>query len=268
MLFSTVYGPELESLYRYIKKYTQLQKGVSCEQIYSLYLPAKVESKPGQTKNIEDALGFLYSAGLVAGDRTCYYVPIMDTADLDITISSSLSQPELSFPLILLLQFKKMQEASHVLPPLDLLYVTLLEQLFIKPDQIWISDVHSAVNKLSLANTVGGVSQEKVNAWKRVMEFLGLGYRASGGFYCLYQPQLLYSLGRLWRTSKGPLQPFLEDHLALWMPCLSERGDIATSLKHPFEWLERKGRLTLFSQQDFPFRAYFGNRRVKGIELL
>jgi hypothetical protein len=63
MLFLTVYGPELESLFYYIHAYTIREGFVSREQLYSAYLPQTALAHKGQTKNIEDAINYLPKFG-------------------------------------------------------------------------------------------------------------------------------------------------------------------------------------------------------------
>lgn len=255
MLFLTVYGPELESIFTFIYKSTRMQIEVTREQIYEAYLPQSSKPSKGQTKNIEDALGFLKAAHLIQGDKL---------------YSSCISETEamLPFPVLLLRQFRLLEQISLQLSPLDLLYIRMLDCLFISPNQMWVSDLHTAVNQLDLAQQVGGVSQEKVGAWKRVMEFLGVGYRISNGFYCLYQPELINVIARQWTETEGDLQDFIERHLQQWIPCLTARSEIAFSTSYTLEHLVKNGSLSLFTKQDSPSRPYFGNRHLRGIKLL
>lgn len=250
MLFLTVYGPELESLFLYIHKHTE----ITYEQIYEAYLPQLLQNKKSQTKNLEDALGFLKAAHLIEGDK----------------LYSSCIQEEsasLPFSALLLHQFQQLERISSRLPLLDLLYIQILDRLFISPNQMWISDLHTAVNQLDLAQQAGGVSQEKVGAWKRVMEFLGVGYRVGNGFYCLYRPELIYSIAKQWTEAEGSLQDFFERHMQHWIPCLTARSEVAFSASYALEWLEKSGFLSLLTKQDSPFRPYFGDRYLKGISL-
>ena len=112
MLFLTVYGPELESLFRYVYKYTQHGGAISREHLYSVYLPHTDLSERGQTKNVEDALNYLKAARLIEGDTT---------------YSSLLSDVDTSLPFgaLLLYQFRQLERLSSELSLLDLLYITL-----------------------------------------------------------------------------------------------------------------------------------------------
>lgn len=250
MLFLTVYGPELASLFLYIQ--SQTGGAVSREQIYGAFVPQLVRPPKGQRKNIEDALGFLQAAHLIKGEHS---------------FAACVQEEEASLPFAVLLLRRlrqlEQQQALH-LPLLDLLYIQLLEHLFIAPDCLWIHDLHTAANQLDLAQQAGGVSQEKIGAWKRVMEFLGVGYRIGNGFYCLYRPELLLSITRQWAATEGTLQDFLERHLHQWIPCLTARSDVARSASHTLEWLAGTGFLSFSPRQDSPSRPYFKNR-LRGI---
>ncbi len=255
MLFLTVYGPELESLFYYIHKYTQQEGSISCEQLYSAYLPRTALTHKGQTKNLEDAVNYLKAAGLIGGDKV--YFNTQPNVDV--------SMP---FATLLLHQFRQLERISSQIPPIDLLYITLLEQLYITPNQSWISDLHTAANQLALAQQIGGISQEKIGAWKRVMEFLGLGYRMGSGFYCLYRPELLQALAERWPLVEGTLQEFFERYLQSWVPCLTGRGEVAQPVAYALEYLAQKGSIHLHSKQDSPSRPYFGTHHLRGIKVI
>jgi hypothetical protein len=255
MLFLTVYGPELESLFYYIHKYTQQGESISREQLYSAYLPQTALAHKGQTKNIEDAVNYLKAAGLIGGDKV--YFCVQPNVDM--------SMP---FATLLLHQFRQLEHVSTQLPLLDHLYITLLEQLYIAPNRVWVSDVHAAANQLVLAQQTGGISHEKIGAWKRVMEFLGLGFRMGSGFYCLYRPELLQAIAERWSLTEGTLQEFFEGYLQFWVPCLTGRGEIAQPVAYALEHLAQKESIYLHSKQDSPSRPYFGTRQLRGIKVL
>src|SRR5579885_877202 len=212
MLFLTVYGPELESVFLYIHKFTNINIEVSREQIYEDYLPQILQPQKGQAKNIEDALGFLKAAHLIKGDAS-------------FTSCAQEEEASLPFAILLLRRFRQLELNPSQLPLLDLLYIRMLDSLFINPNRMWIGDLHTAANQLDLAQQAGGVSKEKIGAWKRVMEFLGAGYRAGSGFYCLYRPELISTIAQQWTETEGTLQDFFERHMHYWIPCLTARSE-------------------------------------------
>jgi len=63
MLFRTVYGPELDALYRFILNANQT---LSREIIHSIFVP-RVDD--GSTQNTDDAILFLVACGLIAQDK-------------------------------------------------------------------------------------------------------------------------------------------------------------------------------------------------------
>jgi hypothetical protein len=256
MLFVTVYGPELASLYSFIQQQTKVYGGVSRDQLYASFVPHAGIPLKGQTKNIDDGLNYLKSSGLVEGDSEYSCSKIGIEAD------------DLPFAALLLRRFRQMEKAFPKCIMIDHLYITLLERLYILPDVVWIDNVHTAANQLDLAKEIGGVSIEKIGAWKRVMEFLGLGYRMGNGFYCQYQPDILGNVIQQWSKREGTLQEFFEDHLQTWLPCLTARGEVAHSVEFTLDYLSRQGLLHLVVKQDSPARPYFGNRRLRGIEVL
>lgn len=255
MLFVTVYGPELESLFYYVHKYSQREGSIHREQLYSAYLPQTASPQKGQTKNIEDALSYLKAARLIEGDKDSF------TTQPGVDVS-------VPFAALLLRQFRQLEQISTQIPRINLLYITLLDQLYITPNQTWISDVHVAANQLGLAQQIGGISQEKIGAWKRVMEFLGLGYRMGSGFYCLYRPELLQTVLERWPLGEGTLQEFFERYLQSWLPCLTGKGEVAQPAACALEYLAQKGSIELNTKQDSPSRPYFGAHHLRGLKVL
>lgn len=257
MFFLTVYGPELESIFRYIYKYARKNGSISRNQLYGAYFPHQSATSKGQTKNLDDALHYLKAAKLL-------------TLEGDSILLSEQDKIEASLPFsaLLLRQLQQLKHHQEDLASLDRIYVTLLEQLYVLPNRIWLSDVHDAANQLDLAHQVGGISQEKINAWKRVMEFSGVGYRVGSGFYCLYQPELVSFIIRQWPQTDGTLQQFFEDYLQSWLPCLSARGEVALPVAYVLDQLDLEGRIHLYPKQDSPTKPYFNDRRLKGIQIL
>jgi hypothetical protein len=231
--------------------------GIKREQLYETYIPYTATVQKGRTKNIEDAIHYLKSVGLIEGERV--YTSIY---------SANNSERYLPFGLILLRQFRQLEHIATQLSLLDFLYITLLERLYIAPNRVWISDLHTAANELDMAQQLGGVSQEKITAWKRVMEFLGIGHRMGSGFYCLFRPSLLKALVQQWSEEEGTLQAFFEDYAQTWFPCLTARGDVALSVAATLEQLMRDEYIRLTPKQDSPVRPYFGNHRFRGIEIV
>ena len=115
---------------------------------------------------------------------------------------------------------------------------------------------------------MGGLSQEKMQAWRRVMEFLGVGKRVGMGFYCSYSPTLLLEI----LNSRGPqqssLQSFFETGLVTFLPFETSSHGAAHAVLEPLRSLALAGKISLISRQDSPSKAYFGEQRIQYIDYL
>src|SRR5690349_2569800 len=176
MLFRTVYGLELEAIYQLIWNSNQLKIFPSKEEIYRQVLPV-IDSQGRQTTQpVEDALSFLRSAGMI-------------TESDEVQACFDLRQK--SFQLQLLEQLIRVWKGSiPPVHPLDPLFIQLLDELYIAPDNLFIVNVHREANQLKAVRDAGGISKEKIQAWKRVLEFLGIGLRVQAGFLCAYSPAI------------------------------------------------------------------------------
>lgn len=250
MLFRPVYGPELGAVYNFVSQGTG---PVSRQDIYWSFLPTHQDDKVTSTQNIDDALSFLVSAGLVKSNGRFH---------------SPLITPVKSFRLLVLQQLQALAtgeiEPSHKTDPL---YFQLLDQLFIKPDVLYIADVHTEANKLRVVADVGGISQEKIRSWKRVMAFLGLGQRIAQGFQCRYAPDLLLEILDAWPEREGILQELFESHLALYMPFQTQAGELAQAVRHSLLYLSQQQVVVMRAYQDSSSKPYFGENRWRHIAL-
>jgi hypothetical protein len=234
MLFRTVYGPELEAIYRYVVK--QNAQGIYPKRadVYAAFIPRRVDDTFPPTQNVDDALAFLRSAWMVNNAEGGYHArePMRGV----------------SFA-VQVLRALRCIEKGQVSPdhPVDPLYTLFLSELFIKPDRLFVQDVHAAANQLRSVQEVGGVSKEKIQTWKRVMEFLGVGRRIVGGFQCAYSPT------------------FLEDCLGRVLPYARTDGALSQAVSAPLIYLANQGLIEMFPLQDSPTRSYFGEHRYRGI---
>ena len=108
------------------------------------------------------------------------------------------------------IQLGKRDEVGH----LDSWYMRLVEDFFVKPDRTVGFDLHQRFNALEPPEIL---SVEKVNAWKRVLEFMGIGRRLFGGFMPVFSGinnGIVEGLG----DKEGPLQGFLEDGVNSYLP--------------------------------------------------
>lgn len=251
MLFRPVYGPELEAVYNLVN---QSDVPLTRQMISQLCLPLYLDKRAVSRQNLDDALSFLIAAGLVE-----------DKGHLKAITPANESA---SFRLVLLRQLQALAtgeiEAAH---ETDALYFQLLDQLFIKPDLLYVADVHAEANKLRLVADMGGISQEKIRSWKRVMAFLGIGQRIAQGFQCRYAPDLLIEILGAWSEQEGILQELFENHLALYVPFQTQAGELAQAVSCPLFYLNERQVVNMRSYQDSSSKPYFGEKRWRYIVL-
>ncbi len=243
MLFKTVYGPELEAIFVFLQHHGPADRTRLANTFLSLR-----DEKMGSSTNLEDALIFLQSGGVVQKLDDGNYVPCSKA----------------NFILELLRNLRLIQSgdlpAEH---PLDPWYLELLSKIFIIPGRPLAFNLHAKVNVLEVPVPC---SEEKLNAWRRVAEFIGLGFKMFGGFWCFYQPELVLHIIDEWDEREGPMQEFFEGHFSIYLPWATGEGEVSPSLRHSLEILEENGHIKLRQKQDLPSKSYLGGREVKWIE--
>lgn len=251
MLFRTVYGPELLAIYTFIVDENKAGRDPSRENVHAVFVPRRADGSFCQTQNVDDALAFLRSAGLIEGKGT-YRARGNGQGTFRVRLLRAMRRIELG-----------QEEAEH---PVDRLYVLLLTELFIRPDRLFVQNLHAEANQMRQVKELGGISREKTQTWKRVMEYMGIGRRALGGFLCSYSPSLVEEVIAGWTEERDTLQAFFEGTFRSILPYARQQdGDLAAPVRAPFEHLTTAGRLALFPLQDSPSKPYFGERRLKGI---
>lgn len=251
MLFRTVYGPELQAIYAFVAQQSAQVRSPSRQTIHQAFLSGYSNNEMGSTQSVDDALSFLLSAGLVL-ERSGDFAAAGDDARFRVLLLRAMRRLETG-----------QQEPIH---PTDALYSLLLSELFVRPNCLFLPDLHGAANELRQVQEVGGLSREKVQAWKRVMEYLGVGRRVGGGWMCAYSPDLIAEIIQTWEHQQGTLQSLLEDCLIRVLPFESQSSDLADCIAAPLEYLAQQGRIALYPLQDSPGKPYFGARRWRGIE--
>jgi len=251
MLFRTVYGPELEAVYRYVRECNARGICPQKKDLCAAFIPRRPDGTSPPMQNVDDALAFLKSARLLGegdGYRARAWMP---------------GAPFAVQTLYALRRIEKGEEPpEHTVDPL---YTLLLTKVFIQPDRLFVPDLYAEANQLRPVRAAGGLSREKIQAWKRVMEFLGVGRRVGGGFLCLYSPSLVTAVLVRWGDRSGTLQSFLEDGFDRVLPYARRDGDLARTLRIPLTYLADRGQVELFPLQDSPTRPYWGRRRYRGI---
>lgn len=248
MLFRTVYGQELEVIYQVVRVSAS---GLHRQQIMSAFIPTSqqrtVETSP---QNVEDALSFLISAYLLEEQDG-----VIKAVEID-----------LPFKLALLRNLRQL-ELGALAPkhPLDGLFMALLTDLFILPDMLFADNLHSQANSVANVKQQGGISKEKIQAWKRVMEYLGVGYRVQTGFMCVVHPTLIQKILTVMTGNSNTLQYFFEQVLARFLPYLNRSGDVGRAIRQPMIYLAQTGIISLTPLQDSPSKAYFLPSKLRHI---
>lgn len=242
MLFRTVNGSELESIYQWIQLYGK----VDLETLISDF-GASIEGKDSSSTNLVDALSFLETSKLI-------------TKIDGVWEASSSESDSANFRINLIRKLRYIQLENKIIT-LDQYFFGLVDKLFIQPNILFRDQLHTLINDFNLPTPC---SMEKVNAWRRVLEFLGIGIRAYKGLQICYSPELVRQIINEWPEDSGPLQHFLEQHFNKYLPWKS-LNDLAKALEYPLLFLERNGEIILQTKQDLPNRNYLGTRRIKWI---
>jgi len=254
MLFRTVYGPELAAIFNYIQKQNRQQVFPTKEMLFDSFIPRLSPDQFLTSQNVEDALSFLSSAQVVEYEQGWRLTPM----------ALSTSVP---FRLLVLMQIQRIsigQIPEH--HPLDPVCGQILSELFVSPDKTYIENLHQEVNRLNIVRNNGGLSKEKIQAWKRVMQFFGVGVRVQNGFLCSYTPHLIQQIVSIWEKEQGTLQEFIEEHFSRFLPCTNRNGEIAKCAANTLLWLHKHGQISLLPLQDSPTRFYFYEKKIRGVK--
>ncbi len=223
------YGPELESIHTIVCR----QPGITILELTDLF---QYKREGDITSLIEGAITFLKEVNFLRVEEKRIY-PQQNRWDV-ITLLKQLNN---------IMQNEKETSFNY-------LFSTMYYELFVKPDRMYVQDVYYETNAMFASQPVG---QEKVNAWKRVMEFLGLGYRAYGGFYALPHPALLLKIIESKKGWEGPVQVFCQEHLSSIIPC-EYQGKVYRGVLYGLQGLYRQGVVDLQYRQDLPYAHYEG----------
>ena len=248
MLFKTVFGSELLAIYSLISN----QSSVTNKLVYRNFLPSN-EANNYSTQNIDDALSFLRAAYMINDSNE----------KMRVTPSA------FSFRLQVLSNIKKI--AAYDLPAkyeTDPLYFQILNEIFILPDKLFLLDYHKKANQLVCTLQKGGLSIEKMQAWRRVLISLGIGYQIGKGFQCVYTPDLIREIIYVWEEREGSLQKFVEKHVSKFIFFKTTKGSLPIALSEPLIYLFSLGEISLQHRQDSSSKPYFGDNKYRYIKVV
>lgn len=243
MLFKTVYGPELQSITEFIAKKSPVNK----EKLYHTFIPL-VSGERGNTTNLDDALSFLTSCHMIKRNNNGTYESNITTSPFHIQFLASLRRIQ--------------QDQTCRMHPNDGWFFEIIDHLFIHPDEVIHFGLHKKINSLLASEPF---SEEKFNAWKRVLEFAGVGRRVYSGFLCTYHPDRVIEIIENWTEFEGPLQVFLEEHFNKFLPWQTKNGEMSRSLSIPLNHLHSQNIIRLSIKQDLPHRLYSGMQKSNWI---
>lgn len=248
MLFRTVYGQELEAIYQYIRNWDE---GVVRQKIVGAFIPTSQEANVIiSPQNVEDTLSFLTSSYLLEEQDNVFRAVAID----------------LPFKLALLQNLRQIELGALVSKhPLDSMFFALINELFVMPNEIFADNLHTRTNNIDGIKLQGGVSKEKIQAWKRVMEYLGLGYRVQSGFMCVIHPDLLQKILLTMPERSSTLQHFFEQYVSRFLPYLNRSGDASQAIREPMLYLNKADVIKLTQLQDSPSKAYFQPHNLRFI---
>lgn len=151
--------------------------------------------------------------------------------------------------------FKNIRDISKNEPndSLNHVFTTLFDQLFVKPDQMFVMNMHYHINSKFEKTLVG---HEKINAWKRIMECFGLGRRVYTGFYGLPHISLLKEIVQHIGPWEGPLHQYCEIYIDPILPCITAEGNVYSGLIFGLSYLNSIDYIEISQKQDLPFKSY------------
>ncbi|ERM19688.1 hypothetical protein [Brevibacillus laterosporus] len=231
MLFQMCYGPEIEVIYEELRA----NDGMDTNGLKTKF---QYREEGDITSLIECALTVLEDLQFIYKDKARFYV----------SQNKAWSNKEV---------FLRLREisTSDDIPSdsLDNIFATIFEQFFVKPDRLFVSNIHYQVNSQLMKTVVG---HEKVNAWKRMMECWGLGRRVYSGFYALPQLSLMRSIIERNEAWEGGLHLFCEKFIHPVIPCLTSEGNIYKGIIFSLMGLDEAGEIELSYVQDLPYKSY------------
>lgn len=135
---------------------------------------------------------------------------------------------------------------------MNFVFSKLYFELFVKTNRMFIKDMHYVANTSFTKTTI---SEEKINSWKRIMEYFGLGYRAYSGFYALPHIDLIKNVIDSNGKWEGPLQTLISEKFNPIIPCVY-KGNAFNGILFSLEYLNQQQYVSLTRKQDLPFSSY------------
>lgn len=241
MLFQMCYGPEIESIYETIRK-NPVVDVQTLKQNYQYNEEGDISSL------IDGALTILLDLHFIRKEER----------NLIVTEDKCWSNQEVLSRLRSISQSETNNDEN-----LNFVFSSLYEEIFVKQDKMFVTNIHYHVNSRFMKTMVG---HEKINAWKRMMECWGLGRRIYTGFYALPHQSLLKEIVLNVGEWEGGLHPFCEKYIHPIFPCITSEGMIFRGVIFGLMGLHNKA-VEISYKQDLPFKSYGPNQEWNWIQL-
>ncbi|MEH7386758.1 hypothetical protein V7147_15300 [Bacillus sp. JJ1521] len=230
-LFQICYGPEIGAIFHSIQKYPGIHKS-------DLIKNYQYQPEGDISSLVDAALNFLLNLRYIEIDKKKGIWPLINNYQVrELTIVKRLNE---------------IADVNQDPTGPNYIFSTMYYQMFVIPNRMYIKDLYYEAN---LTYEKLAISQEKVNAWKRIMEHLRLGYRVYGGFYALPHTNLIEDIIEEIGEWDGPLQLFFEKKIHPVIPCISN-GTIFNGILYGILHLGKTGVATLTKKQDLPYLSY------------
>ncbi|MGD6893740.1 hypothetical protein [Bacillus infantis] len=229
-LFQICYGPEITSIMETIQKHPGILKADLVRK-YQYHNQGDISSL------VEAALIFLLNLKFIQVSKKKELVPIFNE-----------EIKEISF----LKRLKELVDNAEDPEDPNVIFSTLYSKLFVMRDELYLKDLYYEANLLFEKMAI---SQEKINAWKRIMEYFGLGYRVYGGFYALPKLKILEDIIEEIGEWEGPLQVFFEEKINPIIPCVYNRK-VFKGMIYAVLNLHDQELLKLSKMQDLPYTSF------------
>ncbi|MGG3471325.1 hypothetical protein ABES02_28125 [Neobacillus pocheonensis] len=239
-LFQICYGPEIGAILQTVQKYP----GIARDELITRYQ----YQKNGDISSLMDAaLIFLSNLKYVNLDEKKNIWPLNENEIKGFHY---------------LQRLKEVAESNNSADS-NYIFSTMYYHLFVVPNQLYLKDLYYEAN---LKFEKQAISQEKVNAWKRIMEYFGLGYRVYGGFYALPHLHLMESIVREIGEWEGPLQLLFEKKINPIFPCINN-GSVFNGVVYSILNLGKVNILELSKKQDLPHQSFGESKQWNWVKI-
>jgi hypothetical protein len=240
-LFQICYGPEIGEVLQTVQKY----QGISKEDLINKY---QYHPEGDISSLVDAALNFLVNLNFINIDNSKNIWAINGDVVNELSI---------------IFRLKEITDQSDNLSDPNYIFSSMYYQLFVVPNQMYLKDLYYEAN---VTFNKLAISLEKVNAWKRIMEYLGLGYRVYGGFYALPHFNLMSRVIQEIGNWEGPMQLLFEEKINPIVPCVYN-GKVFNGFLFSVINMYKVKMIDLSKKQDLPYTSYGEKKQWNWVEI-